>query len=207
MNPRLKPFLPVAVAFLAGALAYLVFGHDPQRVVAEEAGAIEWQLPVPAQRDGAAAAAVWQRRAPWGKAAADPAAEAQAPAVQPVGVVAVGGEWVALFLQPGGTVARVPEGGALADGGRVDRITPERVAWTDGAGKSREDKLLAGVVEAPAASPAERGNRTGRAGDRARGNRTAPATREPGQRRARSGVPNRDSTRSGSSRWSSKPEG
>lgn len=211
MNPRLKPYLPAAVAFLAGALAYLAFGHDPERVVADEAGAAEWQLPEPAQRDVAAAATTWQRRAPWGKATPDPAATAQAPAVQPVGVVAVGGEWVALFLQPGGAVARVSEGGALADGGRVDRIGADTVAWTDGAGNARENKLLEGVVDAPAASAPERGSRAGargnRAVERARTNRPAQAAREQGQRRARTSVPNRETNRGDRSGWPSNPEG
>ncbi|MCM2355574.1 MAG: hypothetical protein NDI68_02675 [Arenimonas sp.] len=155
MNARLRPLLPVLAPLLLGAVAYLLLGDGPHTDAGREVEAVAWSLPEDAPVDAAAAREVWEKRAPWGRAAAAATAATGAPAPQPlpVGVIVAGGQWQALFFMPGGNVVRLAKGEALPTGGEVKAISPTVVAWTDAAGEAHRRELLVDADPRPAAVP------------------------------------------------------
>lgn len=155
MNARLRPLLPVLAPLLLGAVAYLLLGDGPHTDAGRQVEAVAWSLPEDAPVDAAAAREVWEKRAPWGRAAAAATAATGAPAPQPlpVGVIAAGGQWQALFFMPGGDVVRLAKGEALPTGGEVKAISPTVVAWTDAAGEAHRRELLVDADPRPAAVP------------------------------------------------------
>lgn len=224
MTPRLRRFAPFVLPLVAGAAAYFLVGTGPSSAPVRAGEAARWELPALAAADAAAATPVWKARSPWGSAVEVDAAPKVV--ARPVGVVEVGDSLFALFSQ-GDAVVRVAEGGALADGGQVTAIRPGAVEWIDGAGATQRRELLVDVVEAVAADAAATGTRNrpsprtgsfngppprgtappGRGRTREQANpsgpastRPAPSTREPGQRRARTSVPDTGSGPFNSSR-------
>ncbi|MBW8311783.1 MAG: hypothetical protein K0M64_07065 [Rhizobium sp.] len=155
MNARLRPLLPVLAPLLLGTVAYLLLGDGPHTDAGRQVEAVAWSLPEDAPVDAAAARVVWEKRAPWGRAAASATAATGAPAPQPlpVGVIAAGGQWQALFFMPGGEVVRLAKGEALPTGGEVKAISPTVVAWTDAAGEAHRRELLVDADPRPAAVP------------------------------------------------------
>lgn len=156
MNARLRPLLPVLGPLLLGGVAYLLLGDGPHTDAGREVEAVAWSLPVDAAVDATAAREVWDKRAPWGRAAATEVAATAGAAMQPlpVGVIAAAGQWQALFFMPGGEVVRLAKGEALPTGGEVKAISPTVVAWTDGAGDAHRRELLVDADPRPEAAPA-----------------------------------------------------
>lgn len=156
MNARLRPLLPVLGPLLLGGVAYLLLGDGPHTDAGREIEAVAWSLPVDAAVDATAAREVWDKRAPWGRAAATEVAATAGAAAQPlpVGVIAAAGQWQALFFMPGGEVVRLAKGEALPTGGEVKAISPTVVAWTDAAGDARRRELLVDADPRPEAAPA-----------------------------------------------------
>jgi hypothetical protein len=199
MTQRMRKALPFVAPLLAGVVGYLLIGEGPSSSAVRTGDTAGWELPTIAATDMAAAAPVWAARAPWG----NEVEMAQGPseiATRPVGVVAVGDSLFALFTQ-GDAVVRVALGDSLADGGQVTGIRPDVVEWIDGAGATQRRELMVDVVEvvaAPAQPTGARARGAARAADRAnsrnldrsnRSRRPTPPPREPGQRRARTNVP------------------
>ncbi|MBY4597482.1 hypothetical protein K3217_18360 [bacterium BD-1] len=155
MNARLRPLLPVLGPLLLGGVAYLLLGDGPHTDAGREVEAVAWSLPEDAPVDASAARAVWEKRAPWGRAAAAETAAtgAAAPQPLPVGVIAAAGQWQALFFMPGGEVVRLAKGEALPTGGEVKAISPTVVAWTDAAGEAHRRELLVDADPRPVAAP------------------------------------------------------
>lgn len=156
MNARLRPLLPVLGPLLLGGVAYLLLGDGPHTDGGRKTEAPAWSLPVDAAVDATAAREVWDKRAPWGRAAATEVAATAGAAAQPlpVGVIAAAGQWQALFFMPGGEVVRLAKGEALPTGGEVKAISPTVVAWTDGAGDAHRRELLVDADPRPEAAPA-----------------------------------------------------
>lgn len=156
MNARLRPLLPVLGPLLLGGVAYLLLGDGPHTDAGREIEAVAWSLPVDAAVDATAAREVWDKRAPWGRAAATEVAATAGAAAQPlpVGVIAAAGQWQALFFMPGGEVVRLAKGEALPTGGEVKAISPTVVAWTDAAGDAHRRELLVDADPRPEAAPA-----------------------------------------------------
>lgn len=139
----LRRGLGVAVACMAGALAYLTLGDGPHTATARAPAPVDWRLPTPVASDPARADIVWAERAPWG-APPKPKEELPPPPPPPVpvGVVAVGRGFQAVFVVPGAAEVRVGAGDALPGGGRVVAVERFHVKWTDPQGELHERELL-----------------------------------------------------------------
>lgn len=128
-----------AVATLAGALAFLAFGHTPGRVPAETGDATAWALPsLPADAE----AAPWPSPVWASQPAAAPAAETLAPQPRLLGTVRAGGRRLAVFVLPDGTRVRAAVGERLPDGAEVTAVEPTRAAWRDSEGRPHDARLL-----------------------------------------------------------------
>ncbi|GAB3729529.1 hypothetical protein GCM10028794_04020 [Silanimonas algicola] len=128
----------IAVAALAGALAFFLVGTPPTRLPPPTAEALAWRLPV---LDTAPVA-------PWGMAvwASEPVDAPVGPAVAPqprlLGTVRAAGRWRALFEMPDGRRVRAAEGERLPDGAEITAVAPTRAAWRDAEGAAHEARLL-----------------------------------------------------------------
>lgn len=144
MTRTLRRILLALVALALGAAAFLAFGHKPGAGATQAAAGVDWSLPSPAAVELAAADEVWMSRAPWGAPPGSTNAEPPPPPPPvPVGIVASGGKFRALFVVPGGAETRAGAGDALPDGGRVLEVSRFRVTWVDGQGTKHEQELLA----------------------------------------------------------------
>lgn len=157
MSGILKPLLGMAAAFLLGALAWWLVGPGPDRAASRPGLHVDWQLPDVEKQELAAADAVWKQRAPWGsQAGATGAGEAEPappPPSTPVGVVAAGKGFRAVFVTPGADEVQVKAGDRLPDGGRVIAVSRFRIGWIDAQGTKHEQELLSDpLLSVPTAS-------------------------------------------------------
>lgn len=128
-----------AVAVLAGALAFLAFGHTPGRVPAETGDATAWALPA---LPGEASAAPWATAVWASQPAVAPAAERLAPPPRLLGTILAGGQRLAVFAMPDGTRVRAAVGERLPDGAEVTAVAATRAAWRDAEGRPHDAQLL-----------------------------------------------------------------
>lgn len=144
MKPWPRRAALLVAAWLLGGLAFLALGAGPGTRTGAPGAHVDWRLPAAPAQELAAADEVWTLRAPWGAPAkpADAAPPPPPPPV-PVGVVASGGVFRAVFVTPGGPEVRVKAGDALPDGGRVTAVSRFHVSWIDGQGAKHEQELLA----------------------------------------------------------------
>jgi len=129
-------------AFGAGALAFLALGAAPDFGPPAPAAHVDWRLPAQETQELAKPDAVWKDRAPWGAPQAQEGAPPPPPPYLPVGVLASGKSWQAVFVATGQPEVQVKPGDALPDGGKVTAVSRTRVAWTDREGNKREHELL-----------------------------------------------------------------
>ncbi|MDQ2702906.1 MAG: hypothetical protein M3Y70_08900 [Pseudomonadota bacterium] len=147
--------LPCA-ALAIGGLAFLLLGPGPGPQSASGLAHVDWQLPDPPARELDAPDKVWTGRAPWGGGAARPGADAEPPPpppLVPVGVVASGQGFRAVFIAAGGPEVRVKAGDTLPDGGQVTAVSRFHVSWIDGQGTKHEQELLADPLPRQNKSP------------------------------------------------------
>ena len=135
----------VPLALVLGAAAFLLAGDGPAHEGEPRPAGAAWQLPGTPVRELKGPDEVWASRSPWGR---PPAAEAEAappppPPWRPVGVVAKGRGFRAVFVTPGSPETVAGAGDPLPDGGRVLSVTRFHVAWVDGQGNKLEQELLA----------------------------------------------------------------
>lgn len=132
----------VAAAFAAGSLALLAFGTAPDFGAPVQDAHVDWRLPPQEKQELAKPDAVWKDRAPWGAPQAPEAAPPPPPPYLPVGVLASGRSWQAIFVAAGQPEIQVKPGSPLPDGGKVTEVSRTRVAWTDREGNKREHEWL-----------------------------------------------------------------
>lgn len=150
--PAWRRVLPFVGPLLVGALGYLLLGTGPRSNAVRNPVPAQWALPADPAFDLPAADALWAQRAPWG-AAANAAAQQEAPAPVLVGVIVERGLYEALFAVAGAPLHRARVGDPLPGGGLVTSITRTRVSWNDAAGRPHERELLAAPRE-PQTPPA-----------------------------------------------------
>lgn len=142
MTPVTKRVITTAAACLAGVLAFLAVGPGPDFGRAGPASHVDWRLPPGQRQELAKPDAVWKDRAPWGATQAPEAAPPPPPPYLPVGVLASGRSWQAIFVAAGQPEVLVKPGSSLPDGGKVTEVSRTRVAWIDRAGNKREHEWL-----------------------------------------------------------------
>ncbi len=150
MSARWQNGAMIAMAFVLGALAYLLLGQSPGTVEPEPFSEVEWRLLADPTPDLSASDARWQQSAPWGAAPVALVQEAPpAPPVVPVGISRERGRSVAIFMIPGAGEVRVAPGGLLPDGGQVHSVSGLRVVWTDRDGQRQQREMFTGLAEPP----------------------------------------------------------
>lgn len=142
MRPWARYAWASAAAFAAGGLGFLAFGSGPDFGAPARDAHVDWGLPAQERQELAKPDAVWKDRAPWGATQAPEAAPPPPPAYLPVGVLASGRSWQAIFVAAGQPEVQVKPGSALPDGGKVTAVSRTRVAWTDREGNKREHEWL-----------------------------------------------------------------
>lgn len=131
-----------AAAFAAGGVAFLALGTQPDPGAPVADAHVDWRLPAREKQELAKPDAVWNDRAPWGAPKAPEAAPPPPPPYLPVGVLATGRAWQAVFVASGQPEVQVKAGSRLPDGGKVTEVSRTRVAWTDREGNKREHEWL-----------------------------------------------------------------
>lgn len=143
MRPWARRAWLIAAALLLGGLAFLGLGDGPGSQAGTVPTHVDWRLPAAPAQELAAADGVWVARAPWGAPPKPVDAIPPPPPPIPVGVVASGKAFRAVFVTLGGPEVRVKAGDALPDGGRVTAVSRFHVSWIDGQGTKHEQELLA----------------------------------------------------------------
>lgn len=142
MKPWTRGAWTMAAAFVAGGLGFLAFGAGPGFGPGGPAAHVDWRLPAKETQELAKPDEVWKDRAPWGAQAPEGAPPPPPPPYLPVGVLASGRSWEAIFVAAGQPEVQVKPGDALPDGGKVTAVSRARIAWTDREGTKREHELL-----------------------------------------------------------------
>lgn len=142
MKAWAKRAVVTAAAFGVGAIASMALGAGPDFGPSGPAAHVDWRLPAQETQELAKPDAVWKERAPWGAPKAAEGAPPPPPAYLPVGVLASGRSWQAIFVATGQPEVQVKAGAALPDGGKVTAVSRGRIAWTDREGNKREHELL-----------------------------------------------------------------
>jgi hypothetical protein len=142
MTPWTRRAWTTVAAFALGGLACLAAGARPDVGAAAADSHVDWRLPAPPEQELAGPDAVWKDRAPWGAAPVAKDAPPPPPPYLPVGVLATGRSWQAIFVAAGQPEVQLKPGDALPDGGKVTAVSRTRVAWTDREGRKREHQLL-----------------------------------------------------------------
>jgi hypothetical protein len=144
MRPWPREAWLVPLALLLGGGAFVLLGDGPGSQAGAHQGGGGWSLPAAPSRELAGPDGVWASRAPWGRPEAERTEAAPPPPPwRPVGVVANGRTFRAVFVTPGNPETVAGAGDKLPDGGRVLAVSRFHVTWTDGQGNKREQELLA----------------------------------------------------------------
>ena len=136
----------VVACFFAGIVLHMWLATDPENLVDARGQKVDWVLPGATGANTRAADAVWRTRWPWGKPP-EPVPVVVVPPpppppAVPVGIIAVGKGYEALFLDPMLGEVRLSTGGQLSNGSRVTKVTANRVDWVSSDGAKHHHELL-----------------------------------------------------------------
>lgn len=150
----LREVLLLLLIGVAGAVAYRMWGAQPDPSRAGAVKADPWNLPAQRSVDTKVADRLWITRGPWGipPKPVPPPPPPPPPAAVPVGVVSTRHGFEAIFFVPGGTEVQVRPGAKLPDGGRVGRVGRFEVRWTDAQGKQQRHEFFGDPIGLPPAT-------------------------------------------------------
>ena len=148
MNRQVWAALIVCSGLMAGGLLQRVFFKPPQTNLVLAKAADRWVLPGTEGVWTAGGNDIWESGRPLGAAPAPPPLPAPPappppPTVVPAGIVVVGRNVLqAVFFDPMAGEVQLKRGDALPSGGRVVRIEPNLVEWTNSKGQRFRHVML-----------------------------------------------------------------